>query len=272
MEAKYWIAQHIDDLFRNEPKNVGVFVMVGDQVSAKFLGESESNKIDGRGLKGFSNPNVYRQWIEYWRRVLVTKKLDEIVKTSGSHYRVFEGGSVTDIDSDSPEDVAKFLFTSLVTESYAEATSDEIVDIQSNFIPLDTELTNAFKDLSLMTDSVKHPIRRNAIIQGKKVIHKPTFTQENGRLYVIETIDFTLTQKVRSRDHAGYSAYMFNDIRQNRVDAETISVIKVRDEDREIEEVRNGLTILKNESSIVDWFDKKSRTDFIESRREVAFM
>ena len=65
MKAKYWIAQHVSDLFRYEPSNIGVFVKIGDEIAARFWGESNDGIIDSRKLKSFSHPDVYKQWINY---------------------------------------------------------------------------------------------------------------------------------------------------------------------------------------------------------------
>jgi len=93
--------------------------------------------------------------------------------------------------------------------------------------------------------------------------------QKNGTLYVLETMDFTITQKKRSRDHAGW-AYMFRDIRDQRNDADTIAVIRVRPEDKEVDDVRNGLALLGDEANIVDWLETKEREAFIKNRKTVA--
>ena len=96
MKAQYWIAQHISDLFRNEPRNIGVFVRIGDNTAARFLGETNGGQIDGRKLRGLNHPDVYRQWVDYWRSQLSEESLDELVEHSGSHYRVLDAGQVTD--------------------------------------------------------------------------------------------------------------------------------------------------------------------------------
>jgi hypothetical protein len=271
MEAKYWIAQLIDDLFRNEPRNVGVFVQIGDQIAAKFLGESEGGEIDGRRLKTLSYPNVYRQWVQYWRRLVATNQLDQLVLTSGSHYRVIEAGNVTDIESDSPYDVAGFLYATLVSPfGYASAISD-LSETEPGILALDNEVITTFKQFNILDPEAKHPIRQDAIIQGKKLSHKPSYVQENGKLYIMETVDFTLTQKARSKDHAGYSAYMFKDIKENKANAEPISIVKVNNEDMEYEDVILGLNFLKNESQVVNWFDINLRNAFIEKCRAIAY-
>jgi hypothetical protein len=114
MVARYWIAQHVEDLFRNEPRNVGVFVRVGSSVAARFFGEVEGGGIDGRKLKSLPYPDVYRQWVEYWRDQVASGR-EKFEQVSGSHYWVVEGGAVSDIDRDSADEVAAYLYSLLVS-------------------------------------------------------------------------------------------------------------------------------------------------------------
>ena len=102
--------------------------------------------------------------------------------------------------------------------------------------------------------------------------YRPAFVQQNGRLYVMETVDFTKLQKKASRDHAGWSACMYRDLRTaHGTDVEPISIVKVTDADQDIDDVRNGLALLKNESNIVNWLSEPERTEFLEERRRIAF-
>lgn len=61
---------------------------------AKFLGEKEPGDIDGRKIRNFNFPDVYRQWIDYWRECIDTGKMESLVESSGSHYRVIGGGEL----------------------------------------------------------------------------------------------------------------------------------------------------------------------------------
>ena len=56
--ARYWIAQHIQDLFRKEPCNVGVILQVNGLTLTRFLGEKEDGRIDGRIIRGLAHPRV----------------------------------------------------------------------------------------------------------------------------------------------------------------------------------------------------------------------
>lgn len=270
MPVKYWIAQHIEDLFRREPRNVGVIVQIEGQAEAKFLGELENLEIDGRKLKSFKNPEVYKQWIQYWRKTANKGSFEELETTSGKHYRIIEGGIVTETEGDSPSEITNNLFSTLVSEGgYSLAISN--VENDSNLLSLENEIIAAFKDLQLLNGEVKNPVRRGEQIQGKTVSHKPSFIQQNGSLYIMETVDFTVSQKMRSRDHAGYTAYMFNDISQQKSETVPISIVKVKEEDNIIDEVANGLRILQNNSEVINWLLEDEKRAFLEQCSRIAY-
>lgn len=272
MIAHYWIAQHINDLFRNEPRNVGVFVRVGNQTAAKFFGEV-GGLIDGRKLKNFPYPEVYRQWIQYWRNQLLKNNPELLVNTSGPNYRVVEAGQITDAETDTPEDVANYLYALLVSEGgFREAMGIEEAVIERGVAPLEIDLANALQEKNLLANEgdliVGHPVRRGVTIFGRQIRHKPAFFQENTKRYVMEAVDFTVSQKRRARDHAAWSAYMFRDIGDPNTEA--IAIVRAGEEDREIEDVKNGLVVLRNEATMVNWLRSDEREQFLEARQAIA--
>jgi hypothetical protein len=116
VSAHYWIAQHIPDVFRNEPRNVGVFVQVRDEIAARFFGEYiPGEPIDGRRLRGMPAADVYRQWVGFWRSEMIDASIQSVVESSVGNYRVIEGGAVTDVGGDTAEDVADYLYSVLVS-------------------------------------------------------------------------------------------------------------------------------------------------------------
>lgn len=290
--ADYLRVQYVPDLFREEPMNVGVVVRCREETVAKFLGESEPGRLDGRTLRKFNEPSVYRQWVEYWRRILDRDgegAFREIVETSGDHYRVVRGGEVSDVRDDSATDVANYLYSLLVSEGGFTEAMEPAVETEAEeeeqevSKKLDEELSDQFEHLNILTNEdeqlelVPHPIRRQPRIRGRKAAdHTPAYVQENGRLDVIESIDFGSRFKERTRDHAGWMAYMFDDIRAGQADEgrgiEAISVIRWNEEHAEIDEFRYARSLLKAESDqVVNWRDQRQRDEFLESRKEIAF-
>ena len=253
MNAKYWIAQYVSDLFRNEPRNVGVIAQVGSDVEARFSGETLDFQIDGRRIRVLPHPDVYRQWIDYWRSRLSAGELDLLKEESGHHYRVVEGGFATDIGHDSTEDVVTYLYALLVSEGgFREAVKNEETEDTVARQSLQTDIESAFQEAHILADApdllAPHPIRRGIKLPGSSgVSHTPAFVQQNGRLFVMEGVDFAGRQAQRGRDHAGWSAYMFKDLRSKQKEVETIAIIRMTEGDLSNEVVENGYAMIRKE-------------------------
>ena len=230
--AKYFIAQHVPDLMRHEARNIGVFVEIDRDRTSRFFGETSPGKIDGKKIKALAYPDVYRQWVDYWSKTIKEENPWESLLENGSHYRVIPGGEVWDIGNDSMHDVAEFLFASLVSEGGSMALALGGED-EPAVIPLQNDVVAALLDVNILFDDgellkeVRHPVRRWATVAGKTAKHHPAFVQDNGRLVVMDTVDFTTTKKNAARDHAGLMAFMFGDIAEgNSKKAETISIVR----------------------------------------------
>jgi hypothetical protein len=274
MGARYWVAQYVSDLFRNEPRNVGVFVEADGLVASRFFGEVDG-QLDGRKLRAFQYPDVYRQWVAYWRTQGHGEGLRAVLKSSGSHYRLAEGGSVEDANAADVANVADYLFSVLVSEGgFGEAIGSTAEKIElAPTASLTQEVVDAFKQDAVLDSSdlyVAHPVRREVALNGViGIAHRPAFVQENGRLYVMEVVDFTGPRKKLARDHAGWSAYMFSDIKRAR-ETSAIAVVRLAEEDARDAEVENGLGLLRHEASIVNWLDAEQRLAFLRERRQIA--
>jgi hypothetical protein len=275
MSARYWIAQYVSDPFRNEPRNIGVFVEANGALAIRFFAEGGPGQIDGRKLRAFKSPEVYRQWINFWRAEIAAKPPASLVELSGSHYRVIEGGGVDDIEADTADDVANYLYALLVSEGgFSEALALQ-GDVEEPAVALlADEVGDALKEEGLLSTNdifVPHPVRRFVPIVGKiNIQHRPAFVQENGHLYVIETVDFTIQRKKIARDHAGWSAYMFSDIHAARSETSPIAIVRFTEADAADDEVANGLALLRHEGHVVNWLDPRDRESFLEERRAVA--
>jgi len=275
MSARYWIAQHVPDVFRNEPRNIGVLVESRGLTAARFHGETASGRLDGRSLKRLPFPDVYRQWVDYWRGELAAGAAARLPERGASSYRVFAGGEVTDIGEDSPDVVAAYLYAKLVSED-ARAASDGPAASDTKPTTLRREIHSAFMQKQLLHEPdgpawKRHPVKHNAPIRGHAMPqHQPAFSQENGCLYVMEDVDFTGSQKKQACDRAGFAAYVVSDIRALRDDTQGISLVRVRAQDREHQDVRYGLSLLEAETEVVDWLDDDARGNFLAQREQIA--
>jgi hypothetical protein len=255
-----------------------VFVEFNGQVAARFAGENENFQIDGRAIRWLQFPDVYRQWVHYWRSRAVGVGVAELANVSSANYRLNPGGEVSDIGASSAVDVATYLYSMLVSEGRLREALTDSTNVESDYSSSPTKLSDEIEgtlvQASLLESDeafVAHPVRRSIPVYGKlRVQYKPAFVQQNGRLYVMEAVDFTHVHKNRALDHAGWSAYMFRDIRAAEPAACTIAVVRVTEEDQQSEEAANGLTLLRNEGQVVNWLDQRERETFLEERRVVA--
>lgn len=277
MSAQYWIAQYIGDVFRNEPKNVGVFVRHRGILEGQFFAEIDQ-QIDGRKLRAFPYPDVYRQWIQYWRKQIAgNAEPSGLVDTSTPNFQVKYGGFVSDVEGSSIEDLLHYLYALLVSEGgFREAVGAGIEIAEELSISLVNEIVDVLSQERLLAIEnnlpVPHPVRRSVPIRGSIAVeHRPAFVQQNGHLYVMETVDFTIPQKKNARDHAGWSAYMFRDIHSTHPTSEQIAVVRMTEDDTAHDDVQNGLALLQNEGRIVNWALPAERDAFIADRRRLAF-
>jgi len=274
MKTPYWIVQHIPDVFRNEPRNIGVIVSNGDSTRAKFFGEDENGQLDGRKLKSLPYPEVYRQWVSYWRRELLND-FEDMEKFTIGNYRLMRSGEVEDIGSDNLDEVLEYLYTVLVSDgAITEALQPrEVTETTSLYLEL--EVAKHFTELNILDQNVEiplaHPILRNAPVQGTAVTHHPAFSQRNGRLYVMETADLTSIKRKQSRDHAGFVAYMFRDIKEISSNTERFSIVRVTEEDLSIEEVKYSMNSLRNESEVINWLKENERTNFLQECQRMSY-
>ena len=273
MTVQYWIAKNIEDAFRNEPRNVGVIARAGKNVAARFMGEKESGSVDRRLLgQRFVHPEVYLQWIAYWRGEIDAGQLENILKTGSSNYYVVSGGEVSDTGNDSIEEVCSFLYTLLVSEAPAMVAFDLAVE-EDETRGLGSEISEAFSEIKILNDApelvVRHPVLRDQSIKGRHVTHKPSFSQKNGHLYIYEAIDFTMKRPKIIRERAGWMAYMYTDIKQAERNAETFSIFRPSQEDAG-ETVEYAKKMLGGESTLINWADDNQRKRFLNERQRVA--
>ena len=270
MTANYWVARYIGDVFRNEPKNVGVICQTASGSAAKFVGEREDGVLDGRKLVGFTDPEVYSQWITYWRKTIALARIDEIVMAKTPNFFVVEGGSVADTDEDSASEVCNFLYHALVGEGGIKEAY-QWTDTENAEQSLSKEIAAALTQAAVIDGAnvdIYHPVLKEQEVQGRSVAHKPSFSQRNGHLYVMEYLDLGLARQKNVRERAGWMAYMFTDITSAEPSATTYSLVRSAANDGEV--VEFAQTVLRGSSEIINWNNPAQRIRFIEERQRVA--
>jgi hypothetical protein len=109
MTTRVYVAKYVPDPARWEPRNVGVIVVDGTERAARFLAEEPTGKIEGRQVRyAVGAPaEVYREWVHYWRRVVIREGTDpaELSTSDASTFFVHEAGEILADTEPRPIDV-----------------------------------------------------------------------------------------------------------------------------------------------------------------------
>ncbi|MBO6937566.1 MAG: hypothetical protein JJ863_21515 [Deltaproteobacteria bacterium] len=117
MTARWYLAKHVPDPRRNEPRNVGVIVESHGRMAAMFLGEEDGRIDDLRFLSPLKvqNRQTYRAWVETWRRMMGEGAFEKVLSQRvGDPYYVELAGQRVSGEIPSPERWVKQLFSELV--------------------------------------------------------------------------------------------------------------------------------------------------------------
>lgn len=96
--VRWLLAKYVPDIGRNEPRNVGLILLRGDEVAMRFVGQQPDGSIDGRSARVVRSASVYKGWVEYWRRLGV-RGVDALMEAAGreqlaQNYRLTVGGAI----------------------------------------------------------------------------------------------------------------------------------------------------------------------------------
>lgn len=167
--------------------------------------------------------------------------------------------------------MCQFLYTLLVSSGPKEAF--EWGDVEDSEVALAQDITTAFREIEVLASGSqlmrRHPVVPNRSVPGQHVTHTPSFSQQNGHLYVFEYIDLSTTKINKAKERAGWMAYMFDDIKGVNPTAETFSLVRP-EKDSGVEQIDYAKTILRGGSKIVNWSDDNERGQFLQEREQIA--
>jgi hypothetical protein len=137
-QPRFLIAKYVPDVFRNEPRNIGVVLWSPDGVAARFVGEKPDapGEVDDARVPPFvSSAEAYKQWVRYWRREMAKPAirpatggpltprgspvwLSALRQTGLSNFLLTDGGTLTEPipDNELPQAV-NYLFENYVASA-----------------------------------------------------------------------------------------------------------------------------------------------------------
>lgn len=279
--ARYFIAQHVADLFRREPNNIGVFVRIDGNIRAKFFGETEAGTLNASKTRTLPFPGVYEQWVRYWRRTIMQRDADaawnEIQRTSRDNYQVLDGGILDRMGDDTIDEVVNFLYTALVSEGGIAAALGAPDEAEAA-IRLTAAVESDLRKLHLLVkgenlfENVRHPIRRDVPVDGVKATHLLSFVQTNGHPIIMEPIDLTVKRdKRRMEQRAGWASCVFEDILKKVPSTQAIAIVSTTAAEERNESAAYALKLIEPYAETVNWLSDEQRQKFLLERQKVAF-
>lgn len=281
--ARYFIAQHMKDVFRREPRNIGVFVEKANSVVSRFMGENETGAFGGRMLsRVVSSQKAYRVWVRHWRKAVQkdgAEAINRIMLEGAPEFAIVFGGEVTETGLDTAEAICDYLYSVLVsggglTEALGDIESDQpTVELKSEII---ADLRLAGLMASNPQDWVRSPVQTDQDVRGGRYWHHVSIYQESAEeRWAVEPLNFATIRKQNATERAGFLAHVFDDlIRSNSQETKrvnTVAVIRARPEDLSNKTVEYALSMIRDTgTNIVDYFDTRQRQQFISDRERVA--
>lgn len=279
--ANYLIVQHMSDVFRREPRNIGVFVRRNGETNAKFFGEMESGQIDRRKIKVLPFPDVYSQWVDYWRRTLTrhpAKAWDEVRENTRDHYHILDGGSLDGIGEDSIQDVTNFLYSALVSEGGIALALGAPTETQA-VVKLSESIEDELRDRQILLEddrsvfqqNIKSPVRKNIPVEGATAYHTISFYQRSILDTLFEPIDITVKRDRKGmEERAGWASRVFGDIKEKKKDTEAVTIIDATAAEEKEASAVYALKLLRPFSRILNWQSQSDREAFLVSLQELA--
>lgn len=98
MSTQIILAKFVPDPARWEPRNIGIVVLSGQEIRVRFLCEKDDGSINGRQVRySVGAPTeTYKEWVRYWRRVLVSEGRDplDLPRVEGSSFFLAKAGEI----------------------------------------------------------------------------------------------------------------------------------------------------------------------------------
>ena len=130
MPATWYLAKLVTDLFRNEPRNIGLLVQGERGSAARFVGRDLDGSIRKRSIPRSIDSDVYVSWVEYYARHAARESLDETIARRRHHldpiYIERRGVVGSDVSDDELGELVNELYPSLVGDHDALAATPDL--------------------------------------------------------------------------------------------------------------------------------------------------
>jgi hypothetical protein len=120
--------KYMPDLKRREPRNIGVVLATPDGWLSRFLGEGEDGEIKGNRLTHNLELDVYRTWVDYYRRKALSGSWADVERQQNRHPVNFIselGGEISGSENESWSLILDRVYGELVQERREATVPDD---------------------------------------------------------------------------------------------------------------------------------------------------
>lgn len=279
LTPRFLIAKFVPDLRRLEPRNIGVIVWANGQVSARFAGERDDERLDLRSVPSFvGDKRAYDQWVHFWRKILRApaavplkggsgvpiespEYLDALKSNSLDSFYLAEGGVLLDPVVDIKETL-NFLFTNLVSGADVISEREETLE----------RICNALAEEARFSRSphYKRAFRLPVQLDGGPAEFQFSYASVNGKVNKLFQRVPVSDKPADAQKSVLSAAFMFERVTEAGIIGrqDTAALVRAGDDTETNSEILNELAILRSYTRVLDV--TVDREEIITEFREAA--
>lgn len=251
MASWWYVCKYVDDLLRDEPRNLGVIVQNESEVVSRFVGERPDGVIDGRRVPWVRSADTYRLWVRHWRSVATSSDgLSGQERRSADNYFLSPRmetlfGSDTKLTLD---ELADTLFARLV------AGEGELAE------NLREHVERVFGKLELYVEPDPSVLVE---VDGVADLLNFDYRYTNGRTTLMERLNLANVNE-RSWDRVHAASWNFSRVRQDQRhgDDERVALVRTGASDRQGQ--LRQLRVLETNCAIVDFATGREEEQLVD--------
>ena len=225
MTGEYWVFKYVEDLARQETRNIGVVLKTDAGVVARFLGERDGGgALDLRTVRGVvRHTPTYKQWVDYWRHCLqesasADAARDRLLQSLRGNFISSERSTVS-LPDVAPSEAVSYLFHSLVTE-FPSPRADEF-----SLAARVDEIITAYA-LKQSPHFQEAPVVECRLDAGIVEHVRPHFGWVNGHAVYFQKVSINPLRLEPTQRDVHNAAWIFEKLRAS-TDADTKALIKL---------------------------------------------
>lgn len=248
----YTVARFVQDLIKDEPRNIGVLLFDEEGVHYETRFINNIRQKFGASIS-IDDKEVLTYYFKYFDDLTPSTK-DDLIELTKNMNGKLQFSDIKTVVTENVEAEMNYLFRTFVDNSKASKVQRH---------RLKTSLKQEFKKLNILGDN---KLQSNQEIKSGKIPHIVDFSYQNGKLYTIEAVDLSLTNR---RSNVIETAFKFEDLRHSlgSKKVETISVVNKAGSDND--DSKELLYILNSFSSVYD-FSNDQREAFLNRMAKVV--